>query len=506
MNRTYRSLTAAARLLMSSYFRRVEVTGLENLPESGGGILVSWHPNGLMDPGLIFSEFPRPVVFGARHGLFRWPGLGWMMRAVGTVPVYRAQDGGGDLEARRAANARSLDALAEAVVAGRWSCLFPEGDSHDAPHLIDLKTGAARFYYRAQELAGADTPAPVIVPVGLHYDAKRAFRSHALVTFHPPLSLPELLASPPVRGAEDPAGGLRERCRALTVEIERTLQEVVHVTENWETHFLMHRVRKLVRAERALRSGSQLGRPRMLERTLGFARVWAGYQHRRETHPEEVARLRATVETYDADLRALGMEDHELDHAPRLARPTLALFLLLQGALVFFFLPPLLLLGYAVNGPPAALALACAQAFGKRKKDEATIKLLIGAVLLPLAWLAAGVTGSLLHTQVHATFPAIPDAPLLAGVVVGLLSMVGGAISLRYMRLARETLRALQVRLTRARRSDTVARLRSLRSAIFDAIEGMTEELDLPGRVTPDGRVVTDHDPDALLEGGVARD
>ena len=39
-----------------------------------------------------------------------------------------------EAEARRQANAGSLDALADQVLEGSWSCLFPEGDSHDAPH------------------------------------------------------------------------------------------------------------------------------------------------------------------------------------------------------------------------------------------------------------------------------------------------------------------------------------------------------------------------------------
>lgn len=506
MNRTYRAITAAARLLVGSYFRRVEVTGLENLPEAGGGILVSWHPNGLIDPGLIFSHFPRPVVFGARHGLFGWPGLGWMMKAVGTVPIYRAMDGGGDPASRREANARSLDALAEAVVSGRWSCLFPEGDSHDAPHLMELKTGAARFYYRAQELAGPGASPPVIVPVGLHYDAKRAFRSHALVTFHPPLSLPEFLAGLPTEEEASAPADLKARYKRLTGEIEKTLREVVHATESWDTHFLMHRVRKLVRAERAVRSGARLRRPRMLERTLGFARVWSGYQHRLESHPEEVEQLRAAIEDYDADLMALGMDDHELDRPPRLASPWLAFILLLQVLFVFLFLPPVLLVGYLVNLPPAGIALGAAKAFGKREKDEATIKLMLGALLLPAAWAGAGVLGAMLHTQLHAAFPAIPDTPVLAGVVTALLAVLGGIVSLRYVRLARETVRALKVRLTRRRRAEAVARLRRLRATLFDAIEAMTVELDLPGRVTPDGRVVTDDDPDAQLDGGMARD
>ena len=66
--------------------------GIENLPARGGGILVAWHPNGLVDPALILCTFPGNVVFGARSGLFELPVLGTFVAALGSVPIYRRQD------------------------------------------------------------------------------------------------------------------------------------------------------------------------------------------------------------------------------------------------------------------------------------------------------------------------------------------------------------------------------------------------------------------------------
>ncbi|MBT8467758.1 MAG: 1-acyl-sn-glycerol-3-phosphate acyltransferase, partial [Deltaproteobacteria bacterium] len=104
------------RFLAGLFFRRVEVSGVEHVPTSGGGILIAWHPNGLVDPALIITGFPRRVVFGARDGLFAWPIVGRLMRALGTVPIFRATDSkDGNVDARRQANRRSLDAMARAV-------------------------------------------------------------------------------------------------------------------------------------------------------------------------------------------------------------------------------------------------------------------------------------------------------------------------------------------------------------------------------------------------------
>jgi 1-acyl-sn-glycerol-3-phosphate acyltransferase len=477
------------RLSVTAFFRRIEVDGLENIPSEGGGIIVSWHPNGMIDPALIFDRFPRPIVFGARHGLFAWPGLGTILRALNTVPIYRASDSeGGSEEERRAANEKSLGALADAVAGGSFACLFPEGDSHDAPHLIELKTGAARFYFAAVERTATDDPPPVILPVGLFYDRKRSFRSSVLVEFHPPFELPEQLQTPPPPEASEEER--RAFYRAVTDAIENELSEVIHATEDWELHFLMHRSRKLARAERAARSGSLPRKPSMTERVLGFERVWTGYRARLKTHPEQVEQLRGAIADYDADLRALGIEDHELDHHPRLASRALVAILAIQVIAVFILFPPLLLVGYFVNGPTAVLVWFLARRFASKKKDEATIKLLAGTFLFPITWALWGTLAFFSYTMIRNYFPNMPDNALASSVLTVSLGILGGALAMRYLRLVRETSRAVRVRLTRRRRQDCVARLRDVRSQLCDALDALSEGLDLPGEVREDGRVV----------------
>ncbi len=486
----YEWISRLARLLLRLFFRRVEVTGLEHIPAEGGGIVVSWHPNGMIDPALIFETFPRHVVFGARHGLFKWPVLGHLMRAVGTQPIYRRQDTAKmDPDARRDANQRSLDALSDRIVEGSFSALFPEGVSHDAPHLQELKTGVARFYYRARQRLREGDPLPVIVPVGLHYDQKDLFRSNVLVAYHPPLALPpELDVTPP---EDEPDEARRERYRQLTAEVERVLREVVHATESWDAHYLMHRARKLVRAERASRAQVTLEAPSMEERTRAFSRIWRGYYARLETHPEEVEALKARVTEYDADLRALELEDHEIDRPPALLRFGLATLLVLQAIFVYLFLPPILLVGVIVNAPAGLLLWLVNRWAAKTQKDEASIQVFTGVVVLPLTWIGAGVLAGWAHTNLHAMYPAIPDTFILAGVMVSLLAFAGGAVALRYLRLARETARAVRVRLTRERRRLTIARLRVDRSEIHDALVSLGVGLDLPGEIDADGRVVS---------------
>ncbi|HZO16543.1 MAG TPA: hypothetical protein VFB62_24880, partial [Polyangiaceae bacterium] len=57
-SKSYRFILALLRLVVRAFFRRIVVTGTDNVPRVGGGVVVSWHPNGLVDPGLVLTQFP----------------------------------------------------------------------------------------------------------------------------------------------------------------------------------------------------------------------------------------------------------------------------------------------------------------------------------------------------------------------------------------------------------------------------------------------------------------
>ena len=480
--RAYTNLVRFVRFLMRIFFREVACEGSEHVPSDRGGLLVAWHPNGLIDPALIMTHFPGRIVFGARDGLLRWPLIGWMMRQIDTVPIYRASDNKSmSVEDRRAANQRSLDALADELIKGSYSALFPEGLSHDNPHLSELKSGAARLYYNARERDDSDKP-PVIVPVGLHYDRKQVFRSRVLVTFHEPMELPPGLD---VRPSPDDSEDIRnERITKLTDEIQETLVRVVRATDDWELHRLMHRARTLSRAEHAARMGSESHKATIVNRNLAFAQIWHGYQVRSESHPEEMESLHRELHGYDRLMRTMRLRDYDLDKSRRLASPLLFGLLLLQAALVYLLLPPILLLGYLISGPVHLLIGWASRKISKAKKDAATVKLLGGIVLYPLAWALAGLLAAIAHTRLQAYFPAMPNAPVLVGIVVFVLGFLSWILVLYYNRLARETMNAIRVRLTRRRQKATIERLLALRSDLFDRFTTLREGLVLPDDVT----------------------
>lgn len=481
-SRHYELAVALLRFLVRVFFRRAEVTGLERIPQSGGGIVVAWHPNALLDGCLLLAHFPRPIAFGARHGLFRWPLLGSLMRRLRVVPVYRRQDFP-EAEARQLGNERSLDALARVVASGGFVGLFPEGDSHDNPYTSRMKTGAARIYYRALELLEPGQPPPTIIPAGLHYDRKHLFRSSVLVAFHAALELGPDQRAPVAAGATPEQS--QEAVRRLTVRIDETLRSVAHSTESWELHHAMHRTRKLVRAERALRQGVRLGAPDMRERVLGFTRVWNTYEAHVERDPEGTRHFVDRVRSYDAELRVLGIDDHELDGPPRLASPWLGAILGLQAALVYLVLPPILVLGYLVNLPTAAAVWGISHLAAGKEKDEASIKLLIGVVAFPLTWLLVAALVAWGHSTLGALYPSVGGSALLTGSLAFLVSALGAWVALNYHRLASQTLRALRVRFTHLRRRHALEHLRVERAKLHDLLIGAATGLPAAHAASP---------------------
>jgi 1-acyl-sn-glycerol-3-phosphate acyltransferase len=114
MNPSYHLGWTLFRALFASYFRW-RVFGAENVPLQGGVILASNHAS-FLDPPLVGAGLRRDINYLARESLFRFPGIGALLRSWNSVPVDR--DGGG---------ARGLKAILDRLLAGGGIILFPEG-------------------------------------------------------------------------------------------------------------------------------------------------------------------------------------------------------------------------------------------------------------------------------------------------------------------------------------------------------------------------------------------
>src|SRR5215510_711607 len=177
-----RVIVGLLRLALRSYFRRIEVTGLEHVPLETPVIFVLNHPNALVDPVFLLCLAPRRVSFLAKAPLFHMPVIGYLVKALDSLPVYRRQDEGQDVRK----NEETFIAARKLLAKGGTIGICPEGVSHDEPGLRPIKTGAARISLAA--VSTGEVNELKIVPAGLYYTSKTSFRSSALLYFGTPLT------------------------------------------------------------------------------------------------------------------------------------------------------------------------------------------------------------------------------------------------------------------------------------------------------------------------------
>src|SRR5512141_711711 len=216
----FRLLLAAFGIALRLFFRRIEMINAGIVPETGGVIFVLNHPNGLIDPALVFVALPKKISFLAQSTLFRLPVISVIIKTVEALPLYRRIDAGEDISK----NQKTFEACRELLKKGGSVALFPEGVSHNSPKLLPAKTGAARIALGAVSV-GEGRLELTIVPVGVFYTSKTTFRSEALLHFGEPFTVPR-------SELDDEGQPKREDVRRLTQRIEDALREV---TVNAET-------------------------------------------------------------------------------------------------------------------------------------------------------------------------------------------------------------------------------------------------------------------------------
>src|SRR3954469_12199847 len=367
---TQRLIHAVISVALRLFFRRIETSRASLVPAGGPLIFVLNHPNGLIDPGLVFAALPRRISFLAKSTLFRLPVIGWLLRTVEALPLYRRADAGEDVSR----NLRTFVECRRLLARGRCIALFPEGFSHNAPKLMPVKTGAGR------NALGAAVEGLRIVPVGLYYTSKTSFRGEALLRFGESLDVP---AVEPDEDGEPP----REEVRELSARIEAALRGV---TLNVETEEQLDAARKAERLFSSVYEGLNVRLP--LAERFDFLRALSAQLFARLTAAKGFEELSRRIVRHESELRRIGIAPENLSLSRHSRWYVLRHFLLRVGALLVLL--PLTVVGVALHLPAYLICVLLARLFPRHGIDEIapTVRILAAILLMPLTWLVvAGV-------------------------------------------------------------------------------------------------------------------
>ncbi len=362
-----RTIVALVRLALRIYFKKIEVVGLENVPTDQPVIFVLNHPNALVDPVFLLCLAPRQVSFLAKAPLFRMPVIGFVVRAMDSLPVYRRQDQGEDMSK----NEETFAAARKLLAAGGTIAICPEGVSHDAPGLKPIKTGAARISLGA--VSTGEVSDLQIVPAGLYYTAKTTFRSSALLYFGKPITVEPV--------SLEPDGGLpREAVRELSAEIELALRAVILDAQQEEELRTISRAERIFSSEPDAGSGESLAQELQLQQR--FVKAYPRLQARQ---PERLRKLEVRMIRFEEELKQSNVEPDELA-APS---STFDVFIAIATR-SFQFLLALVpaLIGTVVHYPAYRLGGYLSTKLSQDSEDMvSTIKILSAMLLFPLTWI-----------------------------------------------------------------------------------------------------------------------
>lgn len=358
----FRLILSAFGIALRLFFRRIETINAENVPAAGGLIFVLNHPNGLIDPALVFVALPRRISFLAKSTLFRIPVISYLLKAAEALPLYRRIDTGEDVTK----NQRTFQAARKLLQRNGSIALFPEGVSHNSPKLLPAKTGAARIALGAASIEAGGSPLKVqIVPVGLFYTSKTTFRSEAVLHFGTPFGIDPVA---PDADGEPPRNAVRELTRRIEDEIRA-------VTLNAETDA---ELQKAYAAERIFAAASQS------EQAAGKLEYLKNYVAGKQLQGSE---LEARVVDFDRRLAEFGLEPQHLSLA-RFSRKFVIWRAFVQ-IWVLAILSPLAAVGIVIHFPAYQICKLLARVYTKHGADDiaSTVKVLAGMIFVPLTWL-----------------------------------------------------------------------------------------------------------------------
>ncbi|MEM1319291.1 MAG: 1-acyl-sn-glycerol-3-phosphate acyltransferase [Bacteroidota bacterium] len=247
----YHSLKLLVRIVFKLFFSKTTIINPGPLKIDRPTILVSNHPNTLLDPLNVAVRADTIVFFLANASLFKTPMANWFLNGTYVIPIERPQDVGGKMVKNEANFARCDEFLS------KGGCLYiaPEGGSKMPRRLQRIKTGTARIMLSAENKNNFELGMQIL-PVGLIYEDSLAFRKKVLLNVGEPIFAKEFEAI----YREDTFKAARQ----LTAHISEKMEALLVHTRDDEEDQLLHQLEEILENEEALPHEQQFRRTKAL--------------------------------------------------------------------------------------------------------------------------------------------------------------------------------------------------------------------------------------------------
>lgn len=274
-------------------YRKIEVTGKENIPTDGAVIIAPNHCNTLMDALVILQAFKDESVFGARADIFNKPFIAKIMTFVRILPMVRQRDGLRNVLKNNETQEIIVDTLENKV---RF-CMYPEGRHRPAHSLQTLGKGTFRAALAANSKFGDKMPV-YIVPTGIEYGDYFRYRSTCLITFGEAINVTEFVKGLNVENEVQMIEPLRKELASRMSKLITFIKDDEQLYNKWA-------LTKMLAADKGLRYGD-FGRS-LHKGMLANREIVADIEKACEDKPEEMGKLLEKVAEFDKKRRKKGI-------------------------------------------------------------------------------------------------------------------------------------------------------------------------------------------------------
>jgi 1-acyl-sn-glycerol-3-phosphate acyltransferase len=380
----YYVLKGIVRVFLAFFYPRTLLKGREFLMLRHPTLVVSNHPNTLIDVLNAAGRVSRPLFMLANAGLFRSKPAARLLSFLYSIPVERPQDVNG----RPINNDGSFERCFYHLRRGDHLFVAPEGGSESERRLRPLRSGTARIALGAEASSGF-TLGIRILPIGFTYQEPGRCGSALAVE----VGCPVVVKDWESQYRADP----RKAYRDLTQHLETQMRSLLTDAEDASMDALLATLEKMQYSGKLPSVQDEFEHSRAsLERLKTY----------KKAHPKEYAHLEESARAYRYERDRYGLEEAGMGEKK-------GHWVSLYAASLYWFIP--WLFAYGIYILPIKGIRSLPVKLGVDRSYEATVKW-AGALLLLPVWVSLILAGVFFFAGIILTFAAA--LCLLLGAIV----------------------------------------------------------------------------------------
>ena len=352
----YRFIQGLVWVSYALYFRKIVFINAERLKSRGPMLVISNHPNTLMDPLMALYRMREQCFLLANYSLFKNPIGNIILSTLYCIPIQRMNDVPDGQPLRNEEAFRRCD---EHLLGGGSIYIAVEGTSFPERRVRDLKTGMARIAFSAEMQTDFNLDLRILPIVITYFDSLK-FWKDVVVEIGEPISVD----SWQVAYNNNPRKAISDFTQSVENQMITHTIQCANATED----------KFLKKIEAILQSENYLETAKHYERSKNILNKIHAWQKEDVISFEK---FKLDVDNYFLKLKALKINDLNKIKSSKTA--PLSILRLLIGFPIFVY-------GFINNLIPAWLSDSMVKWLKIDRAYDTTIRYMCGLVFFPIFW------------------------------------------------------------------------------------------------------------------------